>query len=123
MWVFGYGSLLYKTEFEYQEGYIRRFWKGSHDHRGTIKNPGRVVTLISYLEFLQSKDEYKDMTPNRTYGVAYKIALGEVEKVKDYLDYREKNGYSVDVVKVFRPNSVEPLEAITYIANSKIMHS
>lgn len=82
-----------------------------------------MVTLISYLEFLQSKDEYKDMTPNRTYGVAYKIALGEVEKVKDYLDYREKNGYSVDVVKVFRPNSVEPLEAITYIANSKIMHS
>lgn len=55
--------------------------------------------------------------------MAYKIALGEVEKVKDYLDYREKNGYSVDVVKVFRPNSVEPLEAITYIANSKIMHS
>ncbi|NIB41681.1 gamma-glutamylcyclotransferase [Pseudomaricurvus alkylphenolicus] len=83
VWVFGYGSLIYKVDFPYLQRrpasirhYARRFWQGSHDHRGTPDSPGRVVTLI------EEQDAHCG-------GVAYLITPGEFE----HLDYREKNGY------------------------------
>lgn len=83
IWLFGYGSLIYKVDFPYLEvksafikGWERRFWQGSHDHRGTPLRPGRVLTLIE--------------TPqSRCFGMAYRVT----EDVFDHLDHREKNGY------------------------------
>ncbi len=83
VWLFGYGSLIYKTDFPFLErrtarihGWQRRFWQGSHDHRGTPESPGRVVTLIREANAI-------------CVGVAYLVtpqAFGP-------LDVREKNGY------------------------------
>jgi len=53
LWIFGYGSLIWKPNFEYCEscngvahGYKRRFWQGNTYHRGTQDCPAAVATLV-----------------------------------------------------------------------------
>ncbi|MCP5150597.1 MAG: gamma-glutamylcyclotransferase [Ectothiorhodospiraceae bacterium] len=109
VWVFGYGSLIWRPDFPFREarparvhGWVRRFWQGSHDHRGLPHAPGRVVTLVP------EPDGICD-------GMAYRIAREVVVETFERLDHREKNGYERHPVQlVFRdgPDS----DGIVYIA-------
>lgn len=105
VWLFGYGSLIYKAGFPFLErrpatihGWVRRFWQGSHDHRGTPAHPGRVATLVRH-------------DGARCTGMAYRIAPSTFE----HLDIREKNGYlRFTTPLVFDDNSEQ--EGLVYIA-------
>mmetsp|Transcript_29792 Transcript_29792/g.68910 ORF Transcript_29792/g.68910 Transcript_29792/m.68910 type:complete len:199 (-) Transcript_29792:39-635(-) len=115
MWIFGYGSLMWKTGFEYEEsrvgfirGWSRRFYQGSTDHRGVPGAPGRVVTLVQQ----DGQDE------QITWGVAFRIHEDKVAEVVAYLDHREKGGYSCCVADFFTSESdQEPqLQVSCYMA-------
>ena len=89
-WVFGYGSLIWKQGFPYLEsrpasimGWARRFWQGSHDHRGLEHDPGRVVTLVA-------------APGDRCEGRAFLVQ----PDVFEHLDHREKNGYERVAVEI-----------------------
>ena len=110
-WVFGYGSLIWKADFRFHErrraslhGWMRRFWQGSHDHRGTPDAPGRVVTLVTATG--------NEAAASPCVGVAYRVD----EDVFPHLDYREKNGYQrVDVnIRLLPTDAV--VRGVTYVA-------
>ena len=67
----------------------------SEDHRGTPEAPGRVVTLIERDFWTSIAAEHGDTAPERVWGVAYRIRRDKVAEVKDYLDIREINGYTI----------------------------
>ncbi|MCE2460310.1 MAG: gamma-glutamylcyclotransferase [Pseudomonadales bacterium] len=111
-WVFGYGSLIWRVDFPYHErhraavrGWCRRFWQGSHDHRGLPHAPGRVVTLVREPDAV-------------CIGAAYRVE----EAVFEHLDHREKNGYErVSVtMQLAREGCSETtkktVDGVTYIA-------
>lgn len=86
-WIFGYGSLVWRPDFPFLErrpaaieGWTRRFWQGSTDHRGVPGAPGRVVTLIP--------------EPGaRCWGMAYRVDPAVHAEIVETLEIREKGGY------------------------------
>jgi cation transport protein ChaC len=105
LWLFGYGSLVWRADFDYSErrparlrDWSRRFWQGSHDHRGTVQAPGRVLTLVAQPGAVCD-------------GVAYRIT----SSVLDALDLREKNGY-LRFQAPLEFDEGEVVEGLVYIA-------
>ena len=88
LWVFGYGSLVWRPAFPYAHrepayilGWKRRFWQGSTDHRGVPGAPGRVVTLLPH-------------DGAQCWGMAYAVSPEHAPSVLALLDHREKGGYA-----------------------------
>lgn len=102
LWVFGYGSLIWKPSFQFSSsevghihGFDRRFWQGNTYHRGTDKQIARVATLVPSSELAKStKDCY-------TYGVAFELKGREqIINALDHLNLREsvRGGYNLQML-------------------------
>jgi cation transport protein ChaC len=125
VWLFGYGSLIWRPGIDFLErrrarlhGWERRFWQGSHDHRGLPDDPGRVVTLV-------------ETARGHCDGMAYLVQREIVAKTFEALDYREKNGYErveVELELILdpdpdhghkMPNGSAPTSGVAYIAHAE----
>lgn len=112
MWVFGYGSLMWRPGFDFIErrlalvrGYHRSLCIFSHVHRGTPERPGLVLGLDR---------------GGCCRGVAFRIKGAEAEGVLAYLRAREL------VTHVYRERQLRVLledgrriEAVAYVADRR----
>ncbi|XP_033112801.1 glutathione-specific gamma-glutamylcyclotransferase 1-like [Anneissia japonica] len=113
IWVFGYGSLVWKPDFKYTmkqigclKGFVRRFWQGSVTHRGYPGAPGRVATLIEKEKGL-------------TWGVAFKIeGEKQIQEALEKLNCREcvLGGYIVQMIDFFPNDGTAPFKSLVFRA-------
>jgi cation transport regulator ChaC len=112
IWVFGYGSLIWRPGFAFEErcaafveGFARRLDQGSPDHRGTHERLGRVATLVR-------------APGERCVGVAYRIAAPTAPAVLEALDVREQGGYErLHVTATLLLTDRLAVDAITWVAS------
>lgn len=94
LWIFGYSSLMWKhAEVEhvdarvgFVDGFQRRFWQGSTDHRGTRESPGLVASLYSREDFRslgvsEADDAAVGRADWRVHGRAFRVAGRERSRV------------------------------------------
>ena len=123
-YVFGYGSLIWKFPYNYKEkmegivlGYVRRFWQLSTDHRGTVENKGRVVTMVPFSIAKQYETNLMEKNA-KVKGMLYKIHKKDQEEILASLDFREKQGYETYTINVHNSEGqIIVKEALVYVAS------
>lgn len=117
MWIFGYGSLIFRPAFPFLErrrayvrGWARRFWQGSPDHRGVPEAPGRVVTLVADIDAVCG-------------GLAYRVDLAVAQEILEALDHRERAGFVRRTLPLHgAPEGDAFAEGITWVADTTNDH-
>ena len=88
--------------------------KHSQDHRGTPKAPGRVVTLIER-SFWETLVDHHPSGSEKVWGTAYRIEAAKVAEVREYLDIREINGYSIHYTNFYPADGSAIIKTLVYI--------
>jgi glutathione-specific gamma-glutamylcyclotransferase len=110
LWVFGYGSLMWKPGFVFEEvrpallkGWHRELCIYSHHWRGTLETPGLVLGLDA---------------GGSCHGLAYRVGAARVDEVRAYLHEREMKGsvyHELMLPVAFADNS--QAVALTYVSD------
>jgi cation transport protein ChaC len=112
LWVFGYGSLMWRPGFPYLErrhahlhGYHRALCVFSHVHRGTPERPGLVLGLDR---------------GGRCHGVAFRVAAQEAAETVAYLRAREQvTGVYRERRLPVRLDGGSKVEALAYVVDRR----
>lgn len=115
LWVFGYGSLMWRPGFEFEEsrpatldGWHRAFCIYSRHWRGTPDHPGLVLGLDS---------------GGSCRGVAFRVAAARAAMALAYLDERELAGYAYRAMTLpVRLPGGEEIAAYTFVADHQHDH-
>ncbi len=115
LWVFGYGSLMWRPGFDYDEvlparldGWHRDFCVYSRHWRGTPARPGLVLGLDS---------------GGLCRGLAFRVAAKQAQAVIDYLNERELIGYAyVAQTLGIHFDDGRVMQAYTFIADTAHHH-
>jgi cation transport protein ChaC len=86
----------------------------SQDHRGTPEAPGRVVTLIER-SFWDTLDDHHPSGADKVWGTAYRIEADKVAEVREYLDIREINGYTIHYTSFYPADGSATIKTLVYI--------
>lgn len=89
-------------------------FKQSQDHRGTPEAPGRVATLIER-SFWETLADHHESPDDKVWGTAYRIEAPKVAEVREYLDIREINGYSIHHTAFYPSDGSPTIMTLVYI--------
>ena len=96
----------------------RLFAQRSTDHRGTPAAPGLVATVLTDEQLEVLRLRAPEEPPSTCCGVCYRVAAADVESVISKLDFREKGGYTRDIVEVTPTEAGRSVvRALLYTAN------
>ena len=123
LWIFGYGSLCWRPAFAHTETFVghvhgwgRFFAQRSTDHRGTPASPGLVATLLTDEQLVAIGAKTARSPASVTCGVCYLVPASKAEEVLAALDFREKGGYTRELIDVYPRGESTAVKALLYSA-------
>merc|ERR1712228_980533 len=96
---------------------------------GNPENPGLVMTLINEMDVKQLESTHcikisRYESDNHVQGMAFRIPHDQIEKVLKDLDFREKGGYSRNVLNIhlIKDGEIKLVKGLAYVGRINNPH-